>query len=348
MSTKHLYEVAFSEAPEVDREKGIIRNVKILGPVSLNGRRYTEEAIKKAAPMYEGRHVNVDHSTDFDEKPRGVMEQVGVIKNPTIGEGGGIYADLHMLTSHISAPALMERAEKFPKSFGLSHDAQGTVTENEEGVDIVSEITAVNSVDFVSEPATNSGLYESHTNKKRPKMKKSLREVFKKAAKKSPLAKAILEAEGDDEELKKALDTEATPEIDAAAVEDPPEEEKVEEEDPVLDIPVVDEPAAPVDPSDPTEAVRAAISAKIMTIVNDKKMDAPGQIAAIKKLLVARDKVTAEMGTLVADAVEARVKPLEAKLDLLLESKKVPPQVGRKYEVTETDGKFKSMDQIFD
>ena len=339
-----LREVAFSESPQVDKELGIIRNVKILGSTSLNGRRYTESAIKNAVPMYNGQHVNVDHRVGLSEQPRGVMEQVGIIQNAVIGEDGGIYGDLHMLTSHISAPALMERAEKFPRSFGLSHDAQGTVAKDDEGFDVVEELTEVNSVDIVSEPASTAGLFESLNNKKRPKMKKTLREFFTKTAKNSPAVRAILEAE--DEELQKALDAELPVEVEEAEDEDEKvEDEKVEEEEPAIpvDIPV----EAPVAADDPAEAVRVAISNKIMAIVNDGS-EASTQIGAIKKLLVARDKVTAEMGSLVADAVEARIKPLEAKLDLLLEVKNTPPHVGRKYEITEPDGKYKSMDQIFD
>jgi len=42
----------------IDREKGIIKGVKIIGFNSQNGRKYLPEALKDAVPMYEGIKVN--------------------------------------------------------------------------------------------------------------------------------------------------------------------------------------------------------------------------------------------------------------------------------------------------
>jgi len=340
MKNKHIREISYSDAAKVDHEAGIIRNVKILGAVSENGRRYTEGCMKSACGMYNGQHVNVDHCTEMSTEPRGVMEQVGIIKDPKMGEGGGIYADIHILMNHSATPALMERAERFPNSFGLSHDANGNVNSDGEE-DVVEEITAVNSVDIVSAPATNAGLFES-VKPKRSNMR-TLRQVLGKAAKQNKLAKALLEAEGEDDELKKALDSEATPEMDAAAEVPPAEgEEEVVEMDPPVD--------DPMPGSDPVEAMRAAIGEKAMAIFSDPDTDAGTKLAALKKLLIAQDKVSVEMAA-ISDKVDATAESVKKLTDLmtnLVEAKGPPPVVGRKFEIQEAkDGKYKQLGEIF-
>ena len=54
----------------VDRERGIIRGVKILGTRSQNGRTYLAEAIGQAVPLYEGAKVNVNHPKGASSGPR--------------------------------------------------------------------------------------------------------------------------------------------------------------------------------------------------------------------------------------------------------------------------------------
>ena len=53
---------AFAECEVVEAES-TIRNVVLLGAKSKNGRTYTESAMRKAVPMYEGRKCFLNHAT---------------------------------------------------------------------------------------------------------------------------------------------------------------------------------------------------------------------------------------------------------------------------------------------
>lgn len=147
----------------VDRDAGIIYGVKVLGLVSRNGRRYRESAVAAATHCYEGAVVNIDHlKIDPNSRvnpERSITDRWGVLRNVRMQEGG-LYADLHFLKHHPMTEFLLEAAERFPETFGLSHDASGD-ERLIDGVREVVEIYRVNSVDVVSKPATNDGLFES-------------------------------------------------------------------------------------------------------------------------------------------------------------------------------------------
>jgi len=153
----------FSELTEaiggkVDAEAGIVRGVRILGRVSKNGRRSSDKAMESCCRLYADRKVHINHQRD--SKGERQFETIfAEVKNPVI-KGDYIEGDLQYLTKHPVAPQFSEAAEKFPRSFGLSHHAEGTT--KREGKDtIVEDVTAVHSVDLVADPATNNGLFES-------------------------------------------------------------------------------------------------------------------------------------------------------------------------------------------
>jgi len=141
----------------IDTEEGVIRGVRILGPSSKNGRRYSPAAIKSAAGMYEGIAVNVDHSREATDRP--VADAFGWLRGVAVREGA-VYGDLHYLKSHPSAALLVEVAQRNPNRLGLSHHAEGTVR-MDGGTTIVETVERVHSVDLVQTPATNAGLFES-------------------------------------------------------------------------------------------------------------------------------------------------------------------------------------------
>jgi hypothetical protein len=158
--TTLLLETTFSESVAVDREAGVIRGVKILGKDSRNGRTYTGTAIAEAARLYEGSKVNVDHPPiDNPDAERSFVDGFGVLRGVTIREGD-VFGDLHYLKSHPRAEMVAEAAERFPHSFGLSHNADGK-TRSERGRTIVESVVKVRSVDIVGKPATNNGIFES-------------------------------------------------------------------------------------------------------------------------------------------------------------------------------------------
>ena len=157
---------------KIDKKRGIIRNVKLLGAQSSNGRTYSESAMKQAARFYEGVAVRMDHKPEVDVRP--VHDDVGIIRNVKIKDGA-IYGDLHLLMSHPSANLILEKAEKAPHSFGFSHDADGYVEIGEDGVEHVMELQEVRSLDLVTKPATNKGLFESRKRKRKIRETKARR-----------------------------------------------------------------------------------------------------------------------------------------------------------------------------
>jgi hypothetical protein len=157
----------------IDKDAGIIYGVKVLGPQSRNGRVYEAEAIANALPLYEGVSVNLNHQRIEPkaqvQQDRRIEDRWGVLKNARLKDGS-IYADLHYLKTHPATPQLIEAAERFPETFGLSHDAAG----DEQVIDgkrRVVELLDVRSVDIVADPATNNGLFESQERVMKKKFK---------------------------------------------------------------------------------------------------------------------------------------------------------------------------------
>ncbi len=135
----------------VDRERGVIKNVKLLGWRSSNGRTYSENGVD--ASMYDGRPVNVNHA----KGERSAYDRLGVVRNP-VKRKGGVYGDLHLLKSHPLAPAILEAAERMPEAFGMSHTARGRASSRG---DVIERVEEVVSCDVVGDPATTRGLHES-------------------------------------------------------------------------------------------------------------------------------------------------------------------------------------------
>jgi len=155
-----LCETTFSESPQVDREAGVIRGVKILGKTSRNHRVYSPEALAQAAQLYEGLAVNVDHPRErTPATPRQVADGLGWLAGVHVTDEG-VYGDLHFLRTHPQAAMLAEAAERNPRRFGLSHNAEGRLVRRE-GRWVVESVARVHSVDVVQNPATNQGLFES-------------------------------------------------------------------------------------------------------------------------------------------------------------------------------------------
>lgn len=150
---------------KVDRNRGIIRGVKILGLISENGRQYMPDAVRKAAKLYEGIRVNIDHPNKPDDV-RSAESRFGKLVRVRFIEGDGLYGDLEFLRSHPMAERICEAAERMPDAFGLSHNAQGEGDENKDGIFVVSKIVEVRHVDVVADPATTKSLSEGRKMKK--------------------------------------------------------------------------------------------------------------------------------------------------------------------------------------
>ena len=146
----------------VDATAGIIYGVKLLGRNSRNGREYSENAMRDAVPMYEGKKVYVDHPTrETMQDDRKFGDWAGVIRNPRY-ESGAVYGDIHLRQKSRHYDELIEAAERFNSAFGLSHVADGE-SRMRGGIEVIESITDVFSVDIVTDPATTAGLFESAT-----------------------------------------------------------------------------------------------------------------------------------------------------------------------------------------
>lgn len=202
---QNLQETTLSESPlAVDRETGVIRGVKILGRESQNGRTYSDRALREASSFYEGIKVNVDHPDRSNlNQERSFTSFIGQLDCCHVTPSG-VFGDLNIAKKHADAEFVFEAAERFPKLFGLSHNAEGELVQKN-GKWVVESIENVFSVDIVSQPATNAGLFESV---EQTQMKKTLREVVTTASRKRKGFKRVLEEMHEDGMLADVADEE--------------------------------------------------------------------------------------------------------------------------------------------
>jgi len=146
-------------AMSVDRKVGILRGVKLIGLESRNGRRYRESALATAATLYEEAKVNVNHPKEGPLTPRDYQDRLGVIRDVELRSGEGLFGDLHFNPKHALAEQLLWDAEHNPHNVGFSHNVLARLSREGETT-VVEEITKVQSVDLVADPATTEGLFE--------------------------------------------------------------------------------------------------------------------------------------------------------------------------------------------
>lgn len=248
-----------AEALKVNREAGVILGVKCLGVESKNGRIYSQASLGQAVGLYENVDVNLDH-TAGDPTQRGMVEGFGVLKNAKLGTDG-VFADLHYLKSHPLAEMIVERAERFPEQFGMSHVALGEVVEAADGTLVVESLSAVESVDIVRKPATTGGLFESQGGPPVPATKtktKTVREVLEANKKNKLAAQWLLLCEEDE----------------FAAVAEAPVEMAAEE-------------------MGADDQVKAAFRALVIAAFDDTSLDVGATAARIKEILKAQEKLEA-------------------------------------------------------
>ena len=146
-------------AVRVDRQEGVLWGVKLIGLNSRNGRRYREAALAQAAALYENAKVNVNHPKEGPLAPRDYQDRLGIIRGVEFRAGDGLFGNLHFNPKHALAEQLVWDAEHNPRNVGFSHNVQAKLSREGEGV-IVEEITRVQSVDLVADPAATEGLFE--------------------------------------------------------------------------------------------------------------------------------------------------------------------------------------------
>jgi hypothetical protein len=151
---------------KLDKEAGIAYGVAVCGGVSLNGRDYPDDVRDRDKAVYEGVDCFIDHADGNSN--RRVREWFGKIKNPRtrLGDRKTI-GDLHYPTKSNFTEEFIERCERFPNSFALSHVAS-CKSKRVNGRDKIESISKVHSVDLVIGAATNNGICESITNPGQP------------------------------------------------------------------------------------------------------------------------------------------------------------------------------------
>ena len=146
-------------ALRIDRAAGLLRGVKLLGLASKNGREYPEATLARAARLYDGAKVNVNHPKGHPLAPRDYQDRIGTIHNVAARPGEGLFGDLQFNPKHALAEQLLWDAEHAPENVGFSHNVQARTAKRGDTT-IVEEILAVQSVDLVADPATTRGLFE--------------------------------------------------------------------------------------------------------------------------------------------------------------------------------------------
>lgn len=127
---------------------------------SINGRRYTESVMRRAAARYEGAKAYDHHRTAGELETSTTSGIVGYYRNVEAGTAG-IDADLHLLPSATATAELLDaslalQAAGSPPLVGISHDVQGLWRPVQEGgrrLMEATEIVAVNSADVVAQPS---------------------------------------------------------------------------------------------------------------------------------------------------------------------------------------------------
>lgn len=322
MKTRKLFKLIeqtqSTNALSVDRAAGVIHNVKVLGLISENGRRYLPEAVQKAAGLYEGIRVNINHPDGKPTDQRSAYDRFGKLENIRWVEGEGLYGDLVYLKSHPMAERICEAAERMPDVFGLSHNAGGDGKVDKDGTFVVNEIVEVRHVDLVADPATTKSLQESRQVKtlKESNMDEKLKEALdglKEAMGKLEACyteaegeekKDAMEAEGEDEKEKETAEAEAgekEEKKDASEAEveveiDGDEDEDMEEED---------------DNKKPMEGKRAKLTARKL-LQENKALKAREAVRALCESagLKATGQLLADLALLPKDAAQRTVNQL--------------------------------------
>lgn len=296
-----------SQAHKVDRDNSVIRGVKILGAVSKNGYRYSPSAIANAAQMYEGLGCYINHQYDDHpdgrERERDFNDLFGRFESVTHTDTD-VYGDLHFIKSHTLADRVCEAAERFPQNFGLSHEAYWGERREVNGEMVIESIARVSSVDIVTSPATNNGLFESVRQQELivPKKQSTIRKLLEASgAKGLKILKRIRESDP----LMSGI---ASPEM----LDSPMEIESAPEEMGAEDM------------------MEQARDAQVLALINDDSKDVAAKLAAIEAILNAHGDIqTAVKGggetkpdpeekptmeSIVVSKLSDQVRLLEAKL----------------------------------
>lgn len=141
---------------------GRVFAVTVIQPgVSTNGVHYPEATLAAGVRLYEGAKAFDHHRTDEELKTSTVVGIVGHYEGVTVGPGGSIQANLHLLPSarHVAEAldaSLAAQGKGLPPVVGISHDVQAVLVAAEfdgRKVREATQIVRVLSADVVADPA---------------------------------------------------------------------------------------------------------------------------------------------------------------------------------------------------
>jgi len=168
------------KSSQIDKDNNIIRKVAILSTEALDTdnkifRKFTDRAMNDAITVFNGALARIDHDRDNQSttESRGVRTGYGVYQNVR-REGNKIFGDLHLWDCE-NARKVMSIAERTPNAVGNSIHAGGIIRENDDGIEIVEQLTPRTkygfkpSIDLVEDPAATISLYQSKRNKTKKK-----------------------------------------------------------------------------------------------------------------------------------------------------------------------------------
>ena len=188
-----LEDIAIAKTSRVDKKNHRILGCRIVGTSSKNRARvlgldpirfgdaldkpyrYSIDGLRKAIPRYEGAKVFSDHADyDFDETGARVVTEyersnddvLGWLSGVRVVDVGddlkdGLYADLDYFEDHPVAMRLVQAAERNPRLFAFSHEADFDA-DLVDGQVVITDIPEVDCVALVSSrPGTTNGLFES-------------------------------------------------------------------------------------------------------------------------------------------------------------------------------------------
>ena len=149
---------------KIDRTNRTVRNIALTGITSKNGYRYTEQALRAAASLYEDKPVFLDHAIDKARpQERSTRDLVGTIVNPRY-ETGRIRGDIRVLDTD-SGRTFLALSESDAPGVGMSHVVLAQRTTPGGEVDRIHDVVSVDAVVFPRHHQDISGV--THTSERR-------------------------------------------------------------------------------------------------------------------------------------------------------------------------------------
>lgn len=287
----------------IDRERGIIYGVKLLGERSRNAppfdHDYPRSTREAAISLIEGLGVYVNHDTPGNTDTRPYQERMGVIRN--VRESGkGLFGDWHFCPDHSLAKQAFWDADNAPQNLGFSINGNGSKSKGKDGRTIVESITDLASIDLVSRPATTYGLRESQ----RRTVKSTAKQLMEALAGKRP---------GYVKRLREMV------------------ESGVMSDDTAMDAPM-DDPA-PDEAKDHDQALKDGFRTAWAAIFDDDSMDVKAKLGKAKDLLAALDKLVNGASASSSSSTEPPAETATTE-SLRLENKALRLLAGKRVEVS--------------